>query len=537
MSHIKDVNATYGKSTNITSVEHKVSRSKRAEALGVSSKFSGCTVWFTGLSGAGKTTLSFAVEAACVARGIPCYGLDGDNCRTGLCKNLSFSPQDREENIRRVGEVARLFADGGIIALASFISPFKRDREMVRLVHEASGLPFFEIHVATPLHICERRDPKGLYKKARAGIIKGFTGIDADYEAPSKADLLVGSKGESIEESLQSVIDFLEARNIIPRSKSSREPLVKNWCLMDREKKVQESQSYPLIELQPDGLEWLYALAHGWASPLRGFMIEEELLQTIHHKSVREQSGACYDSATPVVLPCNEEQKAVISSAEKLRLVHKGKLVGVMSGPKVFSSYKQQRRKLQYWSFESKSEEVQALMECPDFNVGGSVEVFEDITFDDGLDHLRRAPQWYYENFQTLGADAVVSFPCNGPINEEQLAFLKSTHLNMRKTFRNPAILIQYTSSSWNAENEAIVRGSFSSSGITHVIGIIPGAIADGAAWLLWISKCAYYSGATHHVVGHIGPPCQSATLAFTVKTCKFCGGRMEFIDFNPKRD
>ena len=118
------------------------------------------------------------------SRGIPAYGLDGDNIRTGLNKNLGFSPEDREENIRRVAEVGKLFADSGVVALCSFVSPYRADRDIARELHKSVGLPFYEIHVATTLEQCEARDVKGLYKKARAGIIKGFTGIDQPYEDP-----------------------------------------------------------------------------------------------------------------------------------------------------------------------------------------------------------------------------------------------------------------------------------------------------------------------------------------------------------------
>jgi len=199
--------------TNITAVQHKVSRSKRGEMLG--SKFHGCTVWFTGLSGAGKTTVSFAVEEFLSKRGVPCYGLDGDNCRTGLCKDLTFSPSDRAENIRRVGETAKLFADGGIVSLCSFISPYKADRDSIRKIHDEAGLPFFECHVATPVATCESRDPKGLYKMARSGAIKSFTGISAPYEAPDAAEMTVGAGGEPIEECVAAVVAFLEEAGVI----------------------------------------------------------------------------------------------------------------------------------------------------------------------------------------------------------------------------------------------------------------------------------------------------------------------------------
>lgn len=156
-----------------------MSRAKRGQTLGSVRGFRGCTVWLTGLSGAGKTSIAFQLEAFLVERGIAAYGLDGDNVRTGLNCNLGFSKEDRTENIRRVAEVAKLFADSGQICLCSFVSPFEEDRRMARRVHKDFDLPFFEIFIDTPLNVCEARDTKGLYKKAREGTIKGFTGSHA----------------------------------------------------------------------------------------------------------------------------------------------------------------------------------------------------------------------------------------------------------------------------------------------------------------------------------------------------------------------
>src|SRR6195256_1956051 len=160
------------KATNITWHEGHVGREERAALL----KQKGATLWFTGLSGSGKSTIAFTLEHALVQRGRLAYVLDGDNIRHGLNKNLGFSAADREENIRRIGEVAKLFADCGIITMTSFISPYRKDRDIVRALHVEGKLPFIEIHVKTPLTTCEGRDPKGLYKKARAGELKGFTG-------------------------------------------------------------------------------------------------------------------------------------------------------------------------------------------------------------------------------------------------------------------------------------------------------------------------------------------------------------------------
>lgn len=144
-----------------------------------------------------------------MGHGIPCYALDGDNVRGGLNKNLGFSKEDREENIRRVAEVAKLFADSGVISLCSFVSPFEKDRELARKIHESSQLPFLEVFVDTPLEVCEQRDVKGLYKKARQGQIKGFTGIDQVYEAPTSPDIAVNTVGMGIKDSMMMVIDLL----------------------------------------------------------------------------------------------------------------------------------------------------------------------------------------------------------------------------------------------------------------------------------------------------------------------------------------
>lgn len=153
--------------------------------------WSGATVWFTGLSGSGKSTVAVEVERILVDSGRPTYVLDGDNLRHGLNADLGFSAQDRSENIRRVGQVARLFADAGVVVLVPVISPYRGDREQVRAIHDAAGLRFIEVWMDTPLTVCEARDAKGLYAKARAGEITGFTGVDDPYEPPERPDLTI----------------------------------------------------------------------------------------------------------------------------------------------------------------------------------------------------------------------------------------------------------------------------------------------------------------------------------------------------------
>src|SRR5438132_9960284 len=198
------------KATNVTWHEGHVSAHERAALL----KQKGATLWFTGLSASGKSTIAFTLEHALIQRGNLAYVLDGDNIRHGLNKNLGFSAADREENIRRIGEVAKLFADCSVIAMTSFISPYRNDRDNVRALHESAGLPFIEVHVNTPIETCEQRDPKGLYKKARAGQLKNFTGIDDPYEPPLQPELSIDATNTSPQQATVLVIEYLEKHGV-----------------------------------------------------------------------------------------------------------------------------------------------------------------------------------------------------------------------------------------------------------------------------------------------------------------------------------
>jgi len=199
------------KATNVTWEEGLVSRRDRYQIL----RQKGATIWFTGLSGSGKSTISAALERALFKLGKLSYRLDGDNVRLGINKNLGFSEADRKENIRRIGEVAKLFGDAGTISLSSFISPYAADRDEVRRLHEAADLRFVEVFVDCPLSEAERRDPKGLYKRARAGEIKNFTGIDDPYEEPVRPEIHLRTDRLTVEEEVSEIIVYLERNGII----------------------------------------------------------------------------------------------------------------------------------------------------------------------------------------------------------------------------------------------------------------------------------------------------------------------------------
>lgn len=197
------------KATNVTWHEHHVSKEKRCQQNG----HKGAVLWFTGLSGSGKSTIANTVDHKLFEQGKHTFVLDGDNVRMGLNKNLGFSPEDRTENIRRIGEVSKLYTDAGILVMTAFISPYREDRDQVREI--LGDGEFIEIFVKASLETCEGRDPKGLYKKARAGEIKGFTGIDAPYEEPEKAELVLDSDGKGIDELADEVVAYLESNGYL----------------------------------------------------------------------------------------------------------------------------------------------------------------------------------------------------------------------------------------------------------------------------------------------------------------------------------
>ncbi len=196
-------------STNIVKASGNVDALTRRSVTG----HGAATLWFTGLSGSGKSTVAYAVEAALIERGVNAFVLDGDNVRFGLNADLGFSPEDRAENIRRIGHVARLMVDAGVVVLSAFVSPYLADRASVRAMHEDGA--FHEVFVDTPIEVCEARDVKGLYAKARAGEIGDFTGVSAPYEAPEDAELRIDTSERSLEDCVALVIDHLSAHGVI----------------------------------------------------------------------------------------------------------------------------------------------------------------------------------------------------------------------------------------------------------------------------------------------------------------------------------
>ena len=199
------------KATNVHWHEGDITREHRSRLLG----HKGATLWFTGLSGSGKSTIAVELEGILNEMGVLAYRLDGDNVRLGINRNLGFSADDRTENIRRIGEIAKLFVDAGVIALSSFISPYRADRDQVRALHDEADMDFIEVFVDCSLQAAESRDPKGLYRKARAGEIKNFTGIDDPYEEPTRPEIHLHSDRQTLEQEVNQILGLLRERGII----------------------------------------------------------------------------------------------------------------------------------------------------------------------------------------------------------------------------------------------------------------------------------------------------------------------------------
>ncbi|CAG0905237.1 unnamed protein product, partial [Cyprideis torosa] len=249
-----------------------------------------------------------------------------------------FSHQDREENIRRVAEVAKLFADSGVISLCSFVSPYGKDRERARQIHDAAGLVFLEIFVDTPLEECEKRDTKGLYKKARAGEIKGFTGIDDTYEAPRHADLVLKTVGRSVDECVWDVIDLLVQKEIVPGSIVQRvQELFVDPALLTTARA--QADALPWVPLTRLDLQWVQVLSEGWAAPLKGFMREREYLQCLHFSTLR--NGMVVNQSIPIVLPISTEDKERLKDATVIALRYEEKVVAVVRNPEFFEHRKE----------------------------------------------------------------------------------------------------------------------------------------------------------------------------------------------------
>lgn len=427
-------------STNITIQKSKVNRDARAVAHG--GNFKGCTVWFTGLSGSGKSTVAMAMEEYLCDKNIPAYVLDGDNIRFGLNKDLGFSPEDREENIRRIGQVSKLFADAGVVCLVSFISPYRIDRDKARAIHEQAGLAFIECHLDTPLSECERRDVKGLYKKARSGAIKGFTGIDAPYEAPLNPEVRIETVNRTVSESASKIVDYLKSVNIV--TKEAGDVDFDLFVTADeKDAKVAEAETLTKIELREVDTQWLQVLSEGWAYPLNGFMKEDEMLTCLHFNTVTVD-GHTHNQSIPIVLPITDEQKAAVGDAKSVTLTYKGKNLAILRDPEIYAHRKEERLARTYGVYTTEHPHMKAhINDSGNWLMGGAIEQLDRIMWDDGLDKYRSTPRELKAKFDEMDADAVFVFQLRNPVHNGHALLMQDTRRKLlAEGYRNPVLLL-----------------------------------------------------------------------------------------------
>ncbi|XP_063852675.1 bifunctional 3'-phosphoadenosine 5'-phosphosulfate synthase-like isoform X2 [Scylla paramamosain] len=500
----------YGKATNVTFQVNHVSRNKRGQILGQRGGFRGCTVWFTGLSGAGKTTVSFALEEYLISKGIPAYCLDGDNMRHGLNRNLGFSDEDREENIRRVSEVAKLFADSGVVALCSFVSPFSKDRQQAKKIHMESGLPFFEVFVDTPLEVCEQRDVKGLYKKARAGIIKGFTGIDSQYEKPETPDVVLKTAQCSVNECVVQVLDTLEEWEVIPRSANEG---VKELFVAENKltQAKEEAESLPSVTITTLDLQWLQVLSEGWATPLSGFMREQEFLQSQHFGCLMD-SGVSNQSI-PIVLPVTTADRERLDGCSAFTLRYAGRPVAIMRKPEFYEHRKEERCARQFGTTCPDHPYIKMINESGDWLAGGDIEALERIRWNDGLDEYRLTPLELRARFRQMNADAVFAFQLRNPVHNGHALLMQDTRRQLlERGYHNPVLLL-HPLGGWTKSDDvplntriqqhhAVLKEGVLDPSST-VLAIFPSPMMyAGPTEVQWHAKARMSTGANFYIVG-----------------------------------
>ncbi|CAG2108173.1 unnamed protein product [Medioppia subpectinata] len=495
---------------NIFYQQQRVTRRRRAEVLGNGQQFRGCTVWFTGFSGAGKTSIAFKLEEVLCKHKIFTYALDGDNIRHGLCKGLGFSQEDRSENQRRIAEVARLFADSGAIVLTSLISPLRQDRENIRNLHKQSKLAFFEIFVDTPYDVCEQRDVKGLYAKARAGQIACFTGMASKYEPPISPDLVLKTAVDSIDECVQKVIDMLSKNNILPKSmKQEVKELFVPTDLVGRHKLLCEQMVS--INITDIDLQWVQVLSEGWAPPLTGFMREREYLQCLNFGLLVDDG--LHNQTVPIVLAINDDDKEALNGKTRVALKHNDKVVAFLENIEIYEHRKEERMATVFKTTAVGHPAIKLIAEAGDWLLGGALKVFDRIRWQDGLDSYRLTPNEIRQRLKEMDADAVFAFQLRNPIHNGHALLMQDTRRQLlAKGYRNPVLLL-HPLGGWTKSDDVPLAVRINQhkavleSGVldpkTTLMAIFPSPmIYGGPREVQWHARARQVAGANFYIVG-----------------------------------
>uniref|UniRef100_A0AAY4DA22 Uncharacterized protein n=1 Tax=Denticeps clupeoides TaxID=299321 RepID=A0AAY4DA22_9TELE len=466
MSGTKKQKTDLRRATNVVYQAHHVSRSKRGQVVGTRAGFRGCTVWLTGLSGAGKTTVGFALEEYLVSHAIPCYSLDGDNIRHGLNKNLGFTSADREENIRRIAEVAKLFADAGLVCITSFISPFTK--------------------------------------------VRGFTGIDSEYEKPDSPELVLKTGELTVNECIEQVVELLKNEGIVPSGITKE---VNELFVPDNRVNLATSDAnvLPTVTITKLDLEWVQVLSEGWASPLKGFMREKEFLQALHFGTLLD--GGTINMSVPIVLPLSAEDKERLDGCAAFALDYKGKRVAILRNPEFYEHRKEERCARQWGTTCPEHPYIKMVMEGGDWLAGGDLEVLERIRWNDGLDQYRLTPAELRQKFKDMKADAIFAFQLRNPVHNGHALLMQDTRRRLLgRGYRNPVLLLHplggWTKEDdvpldWRMKQHAAVLEEGVLDPATTVVAIFPSPMMyAGPTEVQWHCRARMIAGANFYIVG-----------------------------------
>jgi 3'-phosphoadenosine 5'-phosphosulfate synthase len=439
----------------------------------------GATLWMTGCSGAGKTTIATALEDRLVKEfGKHVYRLDGDNLRTGLNRDLTFSEADRAESVRRTGEIATLFADAGVITLVGLISPYRADRDAVRKRHEEQGIPFYEIFLDVPVDELKKRDPKGQYARVESGELKHFTCIDDPYEEPLHPEITLKTHELEIQQSADMLFRMLERDGMLEGAPKLTPPGLPNPDgdeIIDlhvpdhlKVERRNEAETLPKVLISDIDLNWLQVIGEGWASPLKGFMREGTLLETLHFNSIlvdpfnvtgnanrherktdfnnfpEHQPPQRVSMSVPITLSCTSFTKDNIENSGKkdvALVTQMGETVAILRDPEIYNNRKEEIVTRMFGVIDMDHPYIKHIYSGGDYLIGGEIELLDRIRYNDGLDKWRKTANELMAEFEEKKADTVYAFQTRNPTHAGHAYLMKSAGEDLKKQgYRNPVL-------------------------------------------------------------------------------------------------
>jgi len=521
----------------IECAEAKAGESQSACHLSKETRFSalkqkGATLWMTGCSGSGKTTIATALEDRLVKEfGKHVYRLDGDNLRTGLNRDLTFTEADRAESVRRTGELSVLFADSGIITLVGLISPYREDRDLVRKRHEDMGIPFYEVFLDVPIDELKKRDPKGQYARVEAGELKHFTCIDDPYEEPLHAEITLPTHELTPDESADILFKKLVSDGVLegaPLLSKAGLPNPDGDEIIDlhvpeskRAAKTKEAEHLPKVLMNNMDVNWLQVVAEGWASPLKGFMREGTLLETLHFNSILvdpfnltgnvDHQSAMTDfqnfpnrppptrvsMSVPITLAISDFQKKAIEESGKTSVAlttFMGKTLAIMHDVEIYANRKEEIISRLFGAMDEGHPYIKQILKQGDYLIGGEVEVLDRIRYNDGLDQWRKTATELMDEFQEKGADTVYAFQTRNPTHAGHAYLMRAAGERLKdQGFKKPVLWLSPLGG-WTKSDDVPLdvrihqHEEVLKAGLTHPGGLDP----DATVMAIWPSPMLY---------------------------------------------